>query len=509
VQCSLPIARATLERAIRASPTRTSTVPASAWIQFGNGAGSAPDQDVRCAAVYSVRRSRALEPNENDTAMTNDTYLLKETVFVEYRKVLVTVSAGPCRGESVELVDRTLRVGSHSDNDLVLNQRSVSRYHCSLVPVPGGVRIRDEGSTNGVWMGELRLFDAICVGPLEIKVGECRLAIQPLAETETRELATQDSFGELLGQSAAMRQLFVSLAQWARTDHTLLLVGETGTGKELAAAAVHRASARASGPFVVLDCSTLTPGLLGSQLFGHEKGAFTGAHETRKGVFERAHRGTLFLDELGELPLELQPWLLRALETPFIQRAGGERNVKVDVRVIAATNRELESAVNAGRFRQDLYERFSKQVRLPPLRDRLEDLPLLVKKFSDQCLPKVDHIPEDVWAMFQRHFWPGNVRELRNAVVRFAVEHDPGLHRADAKVQPFHDAMATAQELEPSTWEKARSDAVYAFTCDYLVKLMRYSEGSVSRGARVAELSEWGLRKLLKRHGIRPEAFRA
>ena len=309
--------------------------------------------------------------------MTDEgTLRLKETTFADYAIIRVAVSAGPGVGTTTRVVDETIRVGSGMDNDLVLRENSISRLHCAISPAPGGVRIRDEGSTNGVWVGGVRIIDAIVAVPQELRLGNCRLRIEPLAEVERRELAVSNTFGDLLGESSAMRQLFVRLAKWAKLDVPILLLGETGVGKELAADAIHRASPRASGPLVVLDCSNLSDGLQGSQLFGHDKGAFTGALRNYRGAFERAEGGTLFLDELGELPVEQQSSLLRVLQESAIQKLGVEKPLKVNVRVIAATNRHLEQRMSEGKFRSDLYFRLqASTIRIPPLRDRLDDLP--------------------------------------------------------------------------------------------------------------------------------------
>jgi two-component system, NtrC family, nitrogen regulation response regulator GlnG len=450
--------------------------------------------------------------------MTDEgTFRLKETTFTEFAKVRVTVIVGPNQGTTADVVDETIRVGSGAGNDLVLRDSSVSRLHCAIGPAPGGVRIRDEGSTNGVWIGSVRITDAIVAAQQELRLGSCRLRIEPLRETERRELALVDSFGDLLGVSGQMRQLFVRLAKWAPLDVPVLLLGETGCGKELAAAAIHRASPRATGPFVVLDCSNISQGLLESQLFGHEKGAFTGAVRSYRGAFERAQGGTLFLDELAELPLEQQSSLLRVLQESTIQKLGVEKPIKVEVRVIAATNRNLQHEMNEGRFRRDLYFRLeASTIRIPPLRDRLDDLSLLVRQFAQRIGLDAESIPDEVWEMFRRHSWPGNVRELRNAVQRFAVEGDPCLlPGADADGSepppPLSEvrALAEAQSNATQTLGAARFEVVEEFERRYLSRLLAQTQGSVSRAAVVAGVTEWGLRKLMNKHGVRPEAFRS
>ncbi|HSU42153.1 MAG TPA: sigma-54-dependent Fis family transcriptional regulator, partial [Polyangiaceae bacterium] len=230
-------------------------------------------------------------------------------IVVQYSKLRVTVSVGPDSGAVRELVSNPLRVGSSSDNDLALTDSTVSRRHCSIEPLPSGVRIRDEGSTNGTFIGHLRVYDVVVGGTVQVRVGDSVLTIEPLAEVVAREQATAERFCDLLGRSARMRELFADLARIAPTDVTVLIEGETGTGKELVAESVHAASERRDGPFIVFDCSAVAPTLAESELFGHERGAFTGATGTRPGVFEQADGGSIFLDELGELPKDLQPKL--------------------------------------------------------------------------------------------------------------------------------------------------------------------------------------------------------
>src|SRR4051812_884285 len=244
---------------------------------------------------------------------------------VSYPRTRVTVAEGPNRGHGSEIVSRPLRVGSSSDNELVLSDGTVSRHHCSIAPVADGLRIRDEGSRNGVFIDGIQIFDAVFSDPLRIHLGDTILALEPAIDEVSREQAVRNRFGDLLGHAACMRELFADLARIAASDVTLLIEGETGTGKELVADAVHRASARSEQPFVVFDCSAVMPTLVESELFGHERGAFTGASTARPGVFEQGHGGTIFLDELGELPRDLQPKLLRVLEKREVRRLGSQR----------------------------------------------------------------------------------------------------------------------------------------------------------------------------------------
>jgi len=434
-----------------------------------------------------------------------DTLARPQPLLVNYSKVRVTVIQGPDAGVSRELVSDTLRIGSSSDNDLALTDNTVSRRHCAIEPLSYGVRIRDEGSTNGVFVGAVRVFDAVVTGSAQIRVGDTVLGIEPLSETVAREQAASDRFCNMLGRSPRMRQLFADLARIAPSDVTVLIEGETGSGKELVAESVHAASLRAEGPLVVFDCSAVAPSLAESELFGHERGAFTGAVSARAGVFEQADGGSIFLDELGELPKDLQPKLLRVLERREVRRLGSPRTIPVDVRLIAATNRNLAAEVQRGNFREDLYFRLAAaHVRVPPLRDRMEDLPLLVEHFLTRTKPRraVTDIPQQVWTMFNNHRWPGNVRELWNAVQRFSVTPERVL-TDDFSTKATRDSRPkTVEPAQIQPLPVARREASEAFERNYLEALLRRTDGNVMRAAAVAEVSRQMVQKLMRKHGM-------
>jgi transcriptional regulator with PAS, ATPase and Fis domain len=349
-----------------------------------------------------------------------------------------------------------------------------------------------------------RIFDAAFETPIEFSLGETTIAVTPLAETEDRERTRAERFGDLRGASGKMRQLFAELERFAPTQLSVLIEGETGAGKDVVAESIHRASSRAEGPYVVFDCSAVAPTLIESELFGHERGAFTGAVGTRAGVFEEADGGTLFLDEIGELPKDLQPKLLRALEKREVKRLGGRAAIPVDVRIVAATNRNLLSEVQRGGFRQDLYYRIAAaNVSVPPLRERVEDIPMLVEHFLALEAPKlsVRSIPQHVWEMFSAHRWPGNVRELRNAVQRLVVAPELSLAISDvAPPESCAETQAEGTRLEPL--RVARRVAADAFERDYLRMLFERSEGNVTRAAAVAEVSRQMIQKLMRKHGL-------
>jgi transcriptional regulator with GAF, ATPase, and Fis domain len=425
--------------------------------------------------------------------------------IVRYAKTRVEVIQGPNAGLAVETGNKPIRVGTSSDNDLVLTDDSVSRRHCAIEPTESGFRVRDEGSTNGVLLSGARLFDAVLYGATQVKLGDSVLAITPLTETVDREQTTADRFGDLLGRSPRMRELFADLSRIAPTDVTLLIEGETGTGKELVAESVHRASSRTNAPYVVFDCSAVAPTLAESELFGHERGAFTGAIASRPGIFEQADGGTIFLDELGELSRDLQPKLLRVLEKREVRRIGSQRTIPVNVRLIAATNRNMAAEVGRGNFREDLYFRVAAaHVYVPPLRDRMEDLPMLVEHFLSLVSPQrsLADVPPQVWEMFHAHRWPGNVRELNNAVQRFLVTPERALMQPrDSEVPRVVEGAAIAPSAVLPL-RIARREASDSFERIYLQALLARAEGNVTRAAAIGEVSRQMVQKLMRKHGL-------
>ena len=309
-------------------------------------------------------------------------------------------------------------VGRDESCDVVLADGKVSAVHLELVASERGVRVRDLGSRNGTFLGRTRIADATLTEPTTITVGETLLEFQP-TRPERVKVDEAAEFGPLVGAAASMRDVFARCRQAAPTDLSVLILGETGCGKELVAAAIHGASQRAKRPFIVVDCGSIPPGLAESALFGHERGAYTNALASRESPFVEADGGTIFLDELGELPLDIQPKLLRALAEGRIKSVGSNKWRPVDVRVIAATRRDITREVNAGTFRSDLYFRVAQlRVELPPLRERVEDIPALVRRIAaDLGAPDAyERIPTDALERLMRHDWPGNVRELRNVL---------------------------------------------------------------------------------------------
>ncbi len=309
-------------------------------------------------------------------------------------------------------------VGAGREANVRITDPHVSRAHLKLVVSHEGVSIEDLGSSNGTWINGVSIRAVVVSTTTQVVVGRTPLRIEIIDDRKQR------SFGDAVGESPKIAEVFQHLAKLAPTDLTVSLIGETGTGKDVLARALHANSTRSALPFAIFDCGAVAPNLIESELFGHVKGAFTGAVSERKGIFEQGHNGTVFLDEIGELPLELQPRLLRVLEQRTVRRVGGQKDIAVDVRVIAATNRDLEQQVEDGKFRQDLYFRLNAAVvRIPPLRERLDDLAMLVKSMLDD-VGKPLAVADSALETLRAHDWPGNVRELRNVVTSAAALAD-------------------------------------------------------------------------------------
>jgi len=418
-----------------------------------------------------------------------------------FRRFRVTVTGADTPAEATS--DGTeLTIGTAEGNQLVLSDPTVSRHHCAIRVSPRGFQLVDLGSTNGTWLAGFRIDSAYLKPATTFRVGSMTVRFDWLDDEIREELSADDRFGDALGQSPAMRRIFAMAAKVAAADITVLLEGETGTGKGLLADLIHRQSQRASGPFVVVDCGAIPPTLIESELFGHEKGAFTGAHAARIGAFEAAQGGTVFLDEIGELPLDLQTKLLRALEERTIKRVGSTRPVRLDVRVIAATNRDLREAVNAGRFRADVYYRLAVvRMRLPPLRDRREDIPLLVNHYyriftgDDAAVA-----PASLVTPLAAQGWPGNVRELRSAVERAVLMADPVWSESEPEESPPSSSPAFDDRL---SFREAKERAVAAWERRYLTELVERNAGNLSRAARAARMDRAHLRELLRRYGDR------
>jgi DNA-binding NtrC family response regulator len=434
------------------------------------------------------------------------TDVLPKLPSLHFADVLVRVVGGPDAGRELRLEPGTTRIGTAPSCGLRLSDAAVSRLHCELRVEPDGVTVVDSGSTNGTFVNGLDVVEARLAGSARVDVGKTALAVDVRSAAIEVPLAPRDHFGPVLGSSAAMRRVFHMMATVGPTSSTVLFQGETGTGKELAARALHETSRRAAGPFVAVDCGAIAENLIESELFGHVRGAFTGATANRRGLFEEATGGTLFLDEIGELPLSLQPKLLRVLEGREVRPVGSNVSRPVDVRVVAATNRPLAGAVNGGSFREDLYYRLAVfEIVLPPLRDRKEDIAVLANHFYAHVTGTDSRLAPEILASLQSRSWPGNVRELRNFVERSALLGwgfgEPG---TATSVVPSTSLESFASADLPL--KEARDRCLVQFEALYLGALLRRTGGNVTRAAELAGVSRRYLHRLIAERGVRGAA---
>ena len=432
---------------------------------------------------------------------------------IEYPKCLLTVKSGPDAGKDVRVETSNIRIGTSPACQLALTDGTVSREHCEIRLGEDGYLLRDLGSTNGTHLAGSRVKEVWLAPGSLFSVGSTVLEFRPLEERVEVLLSEKERFGTVLGRSLKMREIFHFLEKIASKDVTVLITGETGTGKEVLAESIHEESTRRGANFITVDCGAIPDNLVESELFGHTKGSFTGAHADRVGAFEEADRGTIFLDEIGELPLEQQAQLLRVLEKKEIKRIGENETRRADVRIIAATNRSLPDEVEAGRFRKDLYYRLSVvEIQVPPLRDRQDDIPLLAEHIlallSERAKRPRPVLTEDALDVLKRHSWPGNVRELRNVLEKtFALAEkqeigSEGVMVGSVGEHPAEKAAAAAGGAVVDA-NLPYADARERFEKTYLVALLEKNDMNVSKAARVAGIHRQSLHRLLKKHGIR------
>lgn len=455
------------------------------------------------------------------TELDRQTQIIGGTSIAGAEGVLVIrILSGELKGsEAILLGEEPFVIGAGFDATLRIPDPAVSRRHIELINRGGLVVAQDLGSTNGSFFEGTR-FSVMQLGPGAIfKVGETELQILAPEKSDPLPPSEATSFGPLLGKSRKMREVFSVLERATRTDATVLVTGETGTGKEVVAEAIHKASQRAAGPFVVVDCASIPSNLIESELFGHVKGAYTSAVADRMGAFEAADKGTIFLDELGELPATLQPRLLRVLETRRVKRVGANDFKQVDVRVIAATNRALEEEVRQKRFRSDLYFRLAViRVNLPPLRDRREDIPTLAREFLARLPPRPDGSPPleltpEIVAALTSYDWPGNVRELRNVIDQAASLSSQGLSLA-LQLRARQPAASIRNPTDRTSgivvggflglpYKEARRQALEAFELAYAQHVVEMASGNITKAAEFAQVHRNVLHRILARakHG--------
>ncbi len=431
---------------------------------------------------------------------------------IRIRKTKLLIISGPLQGEEFIINKEAFTIGSGKQNDLSINDSTISKRHCEIKAEENGYSITDLDSTNGTFVQGLRISSAYLNPGSEFQLGKTHIVFCPLMEEREIPLSSCEAFGGMLGRSTAMRRVFHIAETYSPTDATIMITGETGTGKEIMAEEIHKHSRRNKRPFIVIDCAAMAKDLIESELFGHVKGAFTGANADREGAFEHADGGTVFLDEIGDLAPELQPKLLRVLEKREIRRVGDNRVKKINVRIICATNRRLDEEVNAGRFREDLYYRLSVvRIELPPLRRRKEDIALIAKRFITDlngplAMKQVLNF-ESTIEILKRHDWPGNVRELRNLIeVAFLAAKPPvdlsaflGLGRFIPAAMKEDDEIFHADR----PFKDAKNDLIDEFERKYVKDLLERNGNNVSQSARAAGIERAYLQRLMKEYDIK------
>jgi DNA-binding NtrC family response regulator len=456
----------------------------------------------------------------NGTEETRTVHIDIPVDSMTVRRYSLRVLDGPDKGLSREFDRRVVSIGTGPDCHMPLGDPTVSRVHARIELEPGGYKLIDEGSKNGVFVGGLKVTGAYLQPECRISLGETTLLFSLGSATVDIGIARESRFGNLLGRSVEMREIFAILKRVMPTDATVLIEGESGTGKELVAEALHQYGPRKDRPFVVFDCSAVPHDLVESELFGHVRGAFTGAVRDRIGAMEEAHGGTLFLDEVGELPLDLQPKLLRAIEKQEIKPVGGNRRAKLDVRILSATNRHLEHEVANGSFREDLYYRLGIiHLQLPPLRKRPDDIPLLADHFLKELAARHGTTPVrlsyDSVEKMKAHAWPGNVRELKNYLERSVIlagDTAGGAHAVDLDA-PGQSMMrrgsSDPDEILRVSFDEPFKDVkdrlIQEFETRYFSRLLRRTEGNVSKAARLAGIHRKSLEYLLKQIDVSRE----
>ena len=428
-------------------------------------------------------------------------------------KCKLAVLEGSDSGKEVTMDRGTVTIGSDENCDLCLKDDTVSRHHAEIHFQKDGYLLKDLDSTNGTFVNSLKVKEIFITTGSTIRFGKTKVKFIPQDEKIEIYPSTQEKFSGIIGKSLPLRKIYGILEKVAPTNVTVVVMGETGTGKEMVAQAIHDNSQRAKRPFVVFDCSAVQENLIESELFGHERGSFTGATTTRQGAFEMANGGTIFLDEIGELGLDMQPKLLRALEKGEIKRVGADVPRKVDVRVVAATNRDLKAEAKQGRFREDLYFRLSVvQVHLPALRKRVEDIGMLVNHFIElnnrggaERSKHVTGVDADAMQAIKDYRWPGNVRELKNVIDRSISLTD----NTELKLEDLPEyvreqsVVTTSPKIRGDVpFKEAKEEWVETFEKDYIVDLLKRNDLNISKAAKQAGIDRKSVQRLLKKYNL-------
>jgi transcriptional regulator with PAS, ATPase and Fis domain len=441
-------------------------------------------------------------PARFDEDLSTRSASLDEVHRVRLAGAEVEVVSGADAGLKVAVGAAGLVVGTGFGCEVRLNDKLVSRRHLELRAEPGGVRALDLGSLNGTFFSGARIKEILVDRDAVLIAGDTSLSVRLLGQPLDVPISTRTRFGDAIAHSSPMRHVFALLEKAAQSDVTVLLEGDSGTGKDVLAHALHQESARREGPFVVVDCGAIPENLVESELFGHEKGAFTGAVATRAGAFEQADGGTLFLDEIGELPMEAQPKLLRALENRSFRRVGGAQMTRVNVRVVAATNRRLREAVRRREFREDLFYRLAVvHVAVPRLSDRLDDVVPLAENFLRRATgDAAAKVPPDLARLLMAYPWPGNARELRNVVERFATfdRTDASLLFGQSAGPPSTREGSEMAGLETLPYHEGKRRLVEAFHRTVLPRVVERAGGSVPRAAELLGIPRASLYRMLQ-----------
>ncbi|HMR24593.1 MAG TPA: sigma 54-interacting transcriptional regulator [Oligoflexia bacterium] len=455
--------------------------------------------------------------------MANDTKIIRsgeQPTMLMLPKCKIVVTDKNEKASTHEIDKGRILIGGAETCDLQIKDDTVSRQHAEIIKMKEGYLIRDLDSTNGTYVGGLKIKEAYLSPQSIIKIGKSSIQFTPQDQELEIYPSKNDHYAGLIGKSLGMRKIFGVLDKVSPTNVSVVITGETGTGKELVAKAIHDTSKRNKAPFIVFDCGAVAENLIESELFGHEKGSFTGATATRQGAFELADGGTLFLDELGELSIDLQPKLLRALESGDIKRVGADRSKKVNVRVVAATNRNLKEEVKKGNFREDLYFRLSVvEVHLPALRKRKDDIKLLIDHFfelakSDNPDKKIISIGHDAKQLLENYAWPGNIRELKNAIDRamsfcegheVMVEHLPDYITGGSAGGDTNTGFSVASGSSVDSdlpFKEAKERWVESFEKDYLIDLLKKNDLNISKAAKQAGIDRKSVQRLLKKYDL-------
>lgn len=402
----------------------------------------------------------------------------------------------PDDGASLLLGQDRHLIGRARRCDLVLDDPTVSAVHAEVQATPKGVHLVDLSSRNGTFVGDMQVMEAYLTGAREFRCGSRRLRFVP-GKSQEVVVDTSNRFGDLVGTTPEMLELFGVLRRYAPSSISIVIHGETGTGKERVARAIHEASLRGSKPFLAINCAAMPDTLLEAELFGHVRGAFTGAERERKGLFVEADGGTLLFDEVAEMTPAMQAKLLRALESREIRPIGSDRSRKVDVRTLFATHADLRHALNQGRFREDLYFRIAKvTVELPPLRKRLQDIGLLLETILEDLGRPGVKVDETAMAMLVARSWPGNIRELRNLVEVALVGSTGDALSLEEALPAVHqkDEIACSRGL----YEAAKKE----FERRFYTGLYAACRGNVKRIAKVAGRQRVTVREALRDLGL-------